>query len=141
VIILDTNVISEIIRAEPSPAVMNWMESQSRAMLFTTTLTRAELLYGMAILPDSPRKMEKERIIKDILNIDFHEKMLPFDKDAADCYAEITAVRKKSGSPISQFDAMIAAITQSRGAKLATRNIKDFIHCGISIINPWNTVS
>jgi len=136
-IVLDTNVLSEIIRTVPEPRVMQWLQEQSVRMLFTTTITRAELLYGACLLPDGKRKSLTIQAISEIFMVELHDKVLGFDNDAAQAYAEIAASRRLAGKPISQFDAMIAAITKSRGAKLATRNVKDFVDCGIKIINPW----
>jgi len=136
-IVLDTNVLSEIIRTAPEPHVAQWLEEQSVNMLFTTTITRAELLYGACLLPDGKRKSLTIKAISEIFMVELHDKVLSFDNDAAQSYAEIAASRRSAGKPISQFDAMIAAITKSRGAKLATRNVKDFVDCGIKIINPW----
>ncbi|MDR0782088.1 MAG: type II toxin-antitoxin system VapC family toxin [Pseudomonadales bacterium] len=137
-IVLDTNVISEILKPTPDARAMAWLEAQPRAALFTTTVTRAELLYGVHLLPDGQRK---DRLLDATLAIfteDLAGRVLSFDNDAANAYAEIAAARKAMGSPISQFDAMIASITRSRGATLATRNVKDFSDCGIAVINPWD---
>jgi predicted nucleic acid-binding protein len=107
--------------------------------LFTTTVTRAELLDGVRLLPDSRRKEHLSQATLAIFTEDLVGRVLSFDSDAADAYAEIAGLRKSAGSPISQFDAMIAAITRSRGASLATRNVKDFGDCDITVINPWNS--
>jgi len=136
-IILDTNMLSEMMRATPNQSVVNWIEYQSRSTLFTTTITKAELLYGVSLLPDGKRKLETKTAIIEIIDIDLHGKVIDFDNESAGLYAEIASSRKKSGRPISQFDAMIAAITKSKSAKLATRNVKDFVDCGIDVINPW----
>jgi len=137
-IIFDTNVISEILKPLPNEGVIAWIESLSRQMIFTTTVTKSELLYGAFILPEGKKKLEKLKDLRDILDNDFNGKILNFDNDAADAFAEISASRKLLGKPISQFDAMIAAIAKSRGARLATRNTRDFDECGIDIINPWS---
>ena len=108
-----------------------------RLALFTTTVTRAELLYGARLLPDGQRKAALLEAIHGIFASDMAGQVLGFDNDASDAYAEIAASRKLAGKPISQFDAMIAAIAKSRGASLATRNIKDFVDCGITVIDPW----
>jgi len=137
VIILDTNVLSEVIRDVPEKCVVEWMARQTSSMLFTTTITKAELFCGVYLLPDGRRKSGIKKAIEDIFEIDMSGRVLHFDEESARLYAEIASSRKKSGQPISQFDAMIAAITKSRGATLATRNVKDFTYCGISLVNPW----
>lgn len=135
--ILDTNVLSEILRPAPDVRVTDWLEGQSRSALFTTTITRGELLYGVRLLPDGQRKTALLDAVLSIFATDLSGQVLGFDSDAADSYAEIAAARKTAGKSISQFDAMIAAIAQSRGARLVTRNTKDFVDIDIPIINPW----
>jgi predicted nucleic acid-binding protein len=137
--ILDTNILSEILRPAPDGRVIDWLEAQSRSALFTTTITRGELLYGVRRLPDGQRKTALLDAVLSIFAMDLAGQVLGFDSDAADSYAEIAATRKTAGQPISQFDAMIAAIAQSRGASLVTRNTRDFVNIGIPIINPWNS--
>lgn len=138
-IVLDTNVLSEILRPIPDAQAMAWLEAQPRAALFTTTITRGELLYGIQLLPEGKRKTELLETVLDIFEVDLSGQVLSFDSDAAGFYAEIAATRRASGWPISQFDAMIAAITRSRGAGLATRNVKDFVDCGLQVIDPWRS--
>lgn len=138
-IVLDTNVLSEILRPAPDDRPLSWIAAQPRSVLFTTTVTRAELLYGAQLLPTGHRQTALLTAIRQIFSLDMAGQVLGFDNDAADHYAEIASVRKNSGKPVSQFDAMIAAMTKSRGARLATRNVKDFEDCGIEIINPWNS--
>lgn len=137
-IILDTNVLSETLRQTPNDCVLLWLTEQPRSALFTTTVTRAELLYGAQLLPDGRRKTALLSTVLKIFSLDMAGQVLGFDNDAADQYAKIAATRKNNGKPINQFDAMIAAITKSRGGRLATRNTKDFSDCGIEIINPWS---
>jgi len=136
-IVLDTNVLSETLRPEPDARVRKWLAAQSRAALFTTTFTRGELLYGVRLLAESNRKSSLLAAVRAIFDQDLAGQVLSFDSDAADAYAEIAASRKTAGKPISQFDAMIAAIARSRGAGLATRNVKNFVQCGIDVIDPW----
>ena len=136
-IVLDTNVLSETLRPAPDARALVWLGQQSRSALFTTTVTRAELLYGVHLLPDGQRKAALMEAIHGIFALDMAGQVLGFDNDAADAYAEIAASRKLAGKPISQFDAMIAAIAKSRGASLATRNVKDFVDCGITVVDPW----
>ncbi|PRE45501.1 type II toxin-antitoxin system VapC family toxin [Burkholderia multivorans] len=136
-IILDTNVLSEALRPTPNDVVMAWLDAQPRSSLFTTAITRAEIFYGLGLLPDGSRRHQLTRVVEVIFDEDFAGRVLGFDSDAADAYATIAVARRSAGRSISQFDAMIAATAQSRGAALATRNVKDFTDCGISVIDPW----
>jgi predicted nucleic acid-binding protein len=136
-IVLDTNVISEVLRPVPEPSVLDWLANQPRASLFTTTVTRGEILYGIRLLSDGKRRRGLWDAAKNIFDDDFADQVLSFDSDAADMYAEIAASRRAAGKPISQFDSMIIALARSRGASLATRNVKDFEDCGVDVINPW----
>ena len=136
-IILDTNVISEILRPQPNKNVLAWMGRIAVSRLFTTTITEAEIRYGVARLPAGKRKVALGSVIDSIFSEDFENRILPFDSSAACTYAQITAKRDQMGRPICQFDAQIAAIAQSCGADIATRNIADFYECGIAVINPW----
>lgn len=136
-IVLDTNVLSEVLRPQPEPKVLVWLAAQPETALFTTTITRGELLYGVHLLPKGRRREALQRAVMAIFDEDFNQRMLPFDSHAADAYAEIASVRRTKGRPISQFDAMIAACARSRGASVATRNTRDFGGCGIQLINPW----
>jgi toxin FitB len=137
VIVLDTNVLSEVMRPEPDPGVLAWMARQPLAALFTTTITQAEILYGLALLPEGRRRDMLISAAHAMFEEDFAGRILPFDGDAARAYADIAARRRQGGEPISQFDAQIAAVTHSRGASLATRNTRDFVRCGIALLNPW----
>jgi hypothetical protein len=138
VIVLDTNVLSELLRAEPDTRVTAWLVNQPRGSLYTTTVTEAEILYGVSILPDGKRRHSLLAATTAIFHEDFANRLLAFDSDAAGQYAAIGAQRRALGRPISQFDAMIAAMARSRGAALASRNTRDFADCGIELINPWN---
>jgi len=139
VLILDTNVISEILRQEPNESVVTWFESQPRHQLFTTAVTQAEILYGIALLPKGSRRQKLLDVAQLIFEEDLESRILAFGSDAATRYAEIGAARRTSGRPISQFDAMIASIAHLHGAKIVTRNTSDFDNCGIEIINPWES--
>lgn len=136
-ILLDTNVLSEVLRPAPAPAVLAWFGRQSRAALFTTTLTRAEMLYGVRLVPAGGRRDSLWDAVHALFAVDFGGRVLSFDADAADHYAELAAARRQAGQPISQIDAMIAAVARSRGAAVATRNVKDFVGCGVDLIDPW----
>lgn len=136
-IVLDTHVLSEVLRPSPDAGVIAWLGLQSRAALFTTTVTEAEILYGIRLLPEGARKEALGAAVHAVFGKDFSGRLLSFDSESAAMYAEIASSRRFNGRPISQFDAMIAAIARSRGATLATRNVKDFADCGVPIVNPW----
>lgn len=136
-ILLDTNVLSELLRPVPEPGVLGWLARQPAMSIYTTTVTQAEILLGVAVMPAGKRRTQLAAAVASIFAEDFAERVLPFDGDAAIAFADIVAERRARGSPISQFDAMIAALARSRGARLATRNVRDFAHCGIDIVNPW----
>ncbi|WP_439496195.1 type II toxin-antitoxin system VapC family toxin [Bosea sp. (in: a-proteobacteria)] len=136
-IIIDTNVISEMVAVTPSPAVESWLAAQPPMAIFTTTVTQAEILFGLRLLPRGRRRNDLEAAILPIFDQDLSGRVLPFDSAAAGAYATIAAERREAGRPISQFDAQIAAIASSRGAALATRNIGDFEGIGLEVINPW----
>lgn len=138
-IVLDTNVLSEALRPAPEPSVLAWLQNQPRASVFITTVTRGEILYGIRLLSDGKRRRGLWNAAQRIFDEDFAGQVLSFDGEAADMYAEIAASRRTAGKPISQFDAMIAAMARSRGASLATRNVKDFEDCGTDVVNPWIT--
>ena len=136
-IVLDTNVLSELLRPAPETRVMAWVDEQPRASLFTSAVTQGEILYGIRLMPEGQRRKKLWDAAVAIFVEDFSGRVLSFDGDAANNYADIGASRRAAGRPISQFDAVIAAITRSRGAILATRNAKDFEGCDIVVVNPW----
>jgi toxin FitB len=114
---------------------MAWLEVQPRASLFTSAVTQGEILYGIRLMPDGKRRKKLWEAAVAIFTDDFSERVLSFDEDAAINYAEIAASRHAAGRRMSQVDGVIASITRSRGATLATRNVKDFEVCGIEIVN------
>ncbi|HVH79335.1 MAG TPA: type II toxin-antitoxin system VapC family toxin [Stellaceae bacterium] len=137
-IVLDTNVLSEALRPTPSSIVLGWMREEPLEAAFTTSITEGELLFGIARLPEGRRRDALEAVINRLLRERFAGRILPFDSAAAREFAEIAAARRRIGRPISEPDARIAAITKSRGAVLATRNVTDFADCGLELINPWD---
>lgn len=137
-IVFDTNVISELMRRKPDSRVMAWVADQAAASPFTTTLTQAEILYGLALLPPGRRRDDLLAAALPMFEVDLAGRVLPFDGDAALAYPEIAAARKQAGRPISQIAAQIASIVHSRGARLATRNLRDFAECGITVVDPWS---
>ena len=136
-IVLDTNVLSECWRKSPNIQVLTWLAAQPQASLFTTTVVESEILYGVQLLADGARKNALSLAVKAVFNDNLTGRVLTYDQDAARSYAEIASNRKKMGKPISQFDEMIAAVAHSRGATLATRNVKDFEGCAIQLVDPW----
>jgi predicted nucleic acid-binding protein len=136
VIVLDTNVVSELMRPEPTPQVASWVRSRDRRELFTSAITIAEIRYGIARLPDGRRKQVLLDAADDVFRA-FSDQVLPVDALAAEHYALIAHSRERSGRRISGFDVLIAAICRSRGAALATRNLPDFDGTGIDTVDPW----
>lgn len=139
-IVLDTNVVSELMRPEPAPAVLTWMQRSSGHGLYTTAVTIAEIRYGIARLPEGRRRQALHQAADEIFAA-FPRQVLPFDLACAGVYAAIVASREKQGNPISGFDAQIAAICRSQAASLATRNTKDFVDAGTSLLDPWQRVN
>ncbi|MCI2420719.1 type II toxin-antitoxin system VapC family toxin [Saccharopolyspora sp. K220] len=137
-IILDTNVLSEVARQAPDADVLAWLDSLPAAEVATTAITAAELLYGVTRLPDGHRKSSLTAAVHALVNDDFHGRVEPFDAPAAAQYAVVVGEREKLGLPISAADAQIAAICRARQATLATRNTKDFEETGIELVNPWH---
>ena len=136
-IVLDTNVVSELMRPTPAIEVVDWVANQLVSESYLTAITLGELLYGVARLPDGRRKIELAELIDAMVTDDFEHRVAPFDETAAAHYADIVVRRERSGRPISTADAQIAAICRSHGAVLATRNVDDFTDTGISVVNPW----
>jgi toxin FitB len=136
-IIADTNVISEAMKASPSATVLHWLGSQHPLQLYTTTITQAEILYGIELLPHSKRRASVRAAAEAMFMHTFADRILPFDSEAAYAFAKIAAARRKRGRPIQIKGAQIAAIALSRGAIIATRDSRDFEDSGLRIINPW----
>jgi predicted nucleic acid-binding protein len=136
VIILDTTVVSELMRTEPAPGIASWVRDRDRRELRMTAITLAEVRYGIARLPEGRRKQVLLAAADEIFSA-FADQVLPVDTAAADLYAVIASSRERAGKPIAGFDALIAAVCRSRGAVLATRNVSDFDGTGIEVIDPW----
>ena len=137
-ILLDTNVLSEVLRPSPSEAVLHWLAAQRVESVYTTSITVAEVLYGIEVMAAGKRKTRLVMVIEKIFAEEFQDRILPFDVEAARAFSRIVAERESAGRPISQFDAMIAAIARAHRAPVATRNTGDFGGCGIRVINPWS---
>ncbi|MFZ2241985.1 MAG: type II toxin-antitoxin system VapC family toxin [Gordonia amarae] len=138
-IVLDTNVVSEIIRVAPNPTVIAWIDGILDDELFISAVTEAELRYGLERLPDGRRKAALAGAIAEIVDGDFRGRVLPFDHGAASLFGHIMAERDRGGRPIDVADAQIAAICSWWGASLATRNTPDFVGTGIELVNPWTS--
>jgi len=136
-ILLDTNVISELMRPESSPVVLKWFSRQQPQELYSSSVSLAEIFYGIELLSEGKRRKDlfagAERMFTKVLA----GRVFAFEDEAAHAFARIASVRRKAGRPIAELDAQIAAIAHVHGALLATRNTADFEGCGIRLVNPW----
>lgn len=140
-IVLDTNVVSELMRKAPEPCIVRWVDTFSPSDVLVTAITAAELIYGVARLPEGRRKRELRIKVEALLTEDFNDQILPFDALAATHYADIVVSRERAGRPINMADGQIAAICRNWGAGLATRNINDFADTGVDAVNPWDAAT
>ena len=137
-ILVDTNVVSEPMRTQPDPAVVDWLNQQDAAQLYISTITIAEIEFGIACLPTGKRKKSLAAAFQNFVEQAFGARVLSFDTDAARIYGNISAKRRANGQPISTLDAQIAAIAIAHGFAIATRNTKDFAGLGVELINPFD---
>jgi hypothetical protein len=137
VIVVDTNVVSELMKPRPSSVVQAWALDRGRDELRITAITVAEILYGIERLPKGKRRTALRQTAVDVFSR-FADDILAFDAAAATIYAQIVERRDRLGAPISGYDAQIAAICRTHGASLATRNVKDFADLGVDLIDPWS---
>jgi len=137
-IILDTNVVSEFMTSPPESSVLSWLNAQNTASLYLTTITIAEIGFGLRTMPQGKRRDMLTERFEQFVKTAFEHRILPFDEDAARVYGEVLGYRREIGRPISSLDGQIAAIARSRGFSVATRNIKDFEECQIDLINPFS---
>jgi hypothetical protein len=137
--IVDTNVVSEILKPTPAPQVRRWFFEHTTGDLVTTAITKAELLLGAALLSPGRRRAVLEAALDKLFAADFAGRVLPFDEAAASEYPRIVLPRRAAGRPISLADAQIAAIARAHGATLATRNTADFEGCGLRLVNPFTS--
>ena len=135
--ILDTNVVSELMRPTPDPVIESWFTKHATSSLFLTAVSEAELRFGLAVMPIGNRQDGLASALKRVLETGFANRILPFDSSAARAYAEIAAARHRAGRPIPVADCQIAAIARSRDMAVATRNVRDFEDVGIEISDPW----
>jgi toxin FitB len=139
VVVLDTNVISELMRAAPDARVQAWVRKVPPDLVYTTSVSLAEVRFGIACLPPGRRRDLLAAAADDVFGA-FSERVLPFDLSAASVYADIVVGREQAGVPIAGFDAQIASICKVHRAALATRNTNDFLRLGLELIDPWLTV-
>ena len=138
-ILIDTNVVSELMRPAPAPAVLEWFARQAAAQLFLSAVSEAELRAGAAYLPAGRRREGLTAAIDAMVTEDFGGRILPFDSAAAKSYAVVAAVRRAAGQPIAEADCLIAAIALAHGGAVATRHVTDFLGCGVEVIDPWKS--
>jgi toxin FitB len=137
-ILLDTNVLSELMRPNPDEHVLDWFDINRRSIFYISAVTKAEIRLGILLLPAGKRQAKLEDLAAKMFFEDFSGRILPFDESSANIYAEIVASRTHAGMPISTEDAQIAAIALSNHLSLATRNLKDFSGIsGLITLNPW----
>jgi predicted nucleic acid-binding protein len=136
-IIIDTNVVSELMRPIPTTKVTGWLRDVPRPEISITAITAAEILRGIRRLPRGDRRRGLQKRFDEFLDLGFRSRVLPFDLPAAEAYASIVDDRSRQGRPISTLDAMIAAIAVVAEADIATRDVGGFEGCGVRVVNPW----
>lgn len=139
-IVLDTNVLSELMRPDAEGQVLAWVDAQPVVDLTITSVTAAELRVGVALLPAGRRRSRIAAQVDALIDETFARAVLPFDTESAQHYAEIVARRTRAGTPITALDAQIAAVCRQYDATLATRNQRDFVDTGVPLIDPWTAV-
>jgi predicted nucleic acid-binding protein len=137
VIILDTNVISEVMKASPAVRVTKWLASHPHSRIFTTSVTQAEIFFGLELMPHGRKRDALYDAAATMFREKFVDHVLAFDSHASHIFAAIASARRKTGQPIGQFDCQIAAIARSHSAAIATRDLRDFADCGVELIDPW----
>lgn len=137
-ILLDTNVISAVMMPAPPGPVLRWLNEQETAGLFLSTITLAEIGYGLRVLPDGKRRRDLEDRFARFVAEGFEQRILPFDEEAALIYSEIMAHRKGLGRPLGVLDGQIASIGRAHHFAVATRNTRDFDECGVELVNPFD---
>jgi len=137
-ILLDTNIISEVMRPQPSEGVLGWLDHHTMDGLWVSSISIAEIHYGLMILPTGQRRELLTSRFSQFIRNGFSSRIVAFDEGAALAYARIMANRKQMGRPMSLPDGQIAAIAQVHGLALATRNTADFEYCDIALINPFD---
>ena len=136
-VVLDTNVLSELMRPAPDPVIASWVAERATSSMHLTAVSEAELRFGLAIMPPGRRRDGLAKGLERMLQTGFANRVLPFDGAAASAYAEIAATRRAMGRPMQVADCQIAAIARLHGMAVATRNVRDFADTGIDVIDPW----
>lgn len=136
-IVLDTNVVTEMMKASPAPVVVAWLNDQETSALFLTTVTIGEISYGLRVLPQGRRRLLLEQGFERVVEEAFTGRILDFDEKAARRYGDVMGRRRKIGRPLSILDGQIAAIARVNGGAVATRNVWDFVECGVEVIDPF----
>lgn len=139
-IVVDTNVVSEFMASAPAPPVLDWLNAKDAADLYLTTISVAEIGFGLRVMPDGQRRRLLTDRFQQFLAAAFASRILPFDENAARAYGEIRGHRRELGRPMSVFDAQIAAIARTLGFAVATRNVRDFADCGLELIDPFTPI-
>ncbi|NEX23780.1 type II toxin-antitoxin system VapC family toxin [Thiorhodococcus mannitoliphagus] len=139
-ILLDTNILSEFMTAPPAASVRAWLNAQNTTDLYLTSISIAEICFGLQAMPQGRRRQLLMDRFELFLTTAFESRILSFDQDAARAYGAIRGQRRALGRPMSNFDGQIAAIARTRGFSLATRNTKDFEDCGLELIDPFSFV-
>jgi predicted nucleic acid-binding protein len=136
-IVLDTNIVSEVMKTAPARQIVDWLNAQDAADLFVTAITLGEIEFGLCAMPGGQRRDALEERFEQFIARAFDGRVLAFDQAVARSYAVVMTVRRELGRPISVPDGQIAAIARTRGFAVATRNIADFEHCGVELVNPF----
>lgn len=137
-LILDTNIVAEMMKVAPAPEVVAWLNDQEASTLFLTTVTIGEIGYGLWVLPQGKRRRFLEEGFERVTAEAFSSRILVFDEEAARCYAEVMGKRREMGRPMSIPDGQIAAIARARAYAVVTRNVRDFVDCGVEVFNPFS---
>jgi len=136
-ILLDTNVVSEVMKTQPAEAVIAWLNGQDSERLYVSAITIGEITYGLRILPDGKRRSGLRERFERFVVLAFDQRVLTYDESAARVYGDLMGDRKDLGLPMSVPDGQIAAIARLNHLAVATRNVLDFEHCGIDVLNPF----
>jgi predicted nucleic acid-binding protein len=139
-IVLDTNVVSEAMKAAPNPAVLAWLDEQAAETLYLSSVTLAELLFGIGVLPAGRRKEALTQMLDGLLAL-FEDRVLAFDTNAARHYADLAVTARAAGKGFPTPDGYIAAIAKARGFTVATRDVAPFKAASLNVINPWEAMS
>lgn len=137
--VLDTNVLSEIMKDAPDASLAAWLRAGRPDAMFTTSICKTEILYGVRRLPEGRRSYRLSAAAEAMFRESFAGRILSFDSAAASVYADIRIAREQSGVPVTREDGMIAAIARTAGAAIVTRDEQGFVGCGVPVINPWRT--